>query len=549
MASSDGSGIQKRGIARKAFIIILMVYCVYAGLFILRTSFVLKGERYFSLFDDAMISMRYAKNLATGHGLVWNPGERVEGYTNPLWTIYMSAIHLLPVSESKTSLFVQVTSVLLLIANLFAVRRVASMISGSNRFVILASLILTAFYLPLNNWAIQGMEVGILAFLVTLAALFSLRMIDERKCSVKPYLVLGFSTLIRIDMSVAFLALLLFLIWAVPRNRRKHFLTGIVLLAIFVTAQTVFRKWYYGEALPNTYYLKLTGYPFFLRVFRGFYVAAKLMWSASWILFALPVVIILSRRDVKLMLLGWVFLVQVLYSIYVGGDAWETWGGSNRYICVAMPVFFLLLARSLHDVGSYLGIGAAERSKTEWLSAVVRRHPQRVGAIVVVLALLSFNAIQGPIALTEWLLLSRPFHVDRNEKMVERALLLREITTSEARLAIVWDGALGYFSGRYCISMLGKNDYKIAREPMRTYPLPGGLVAFLPGHMKWDYGYSIGELKPDIVVQFWMNQEEAVEYLQASYVRAKVGGFTFDFLENSPSVRWDKVRAMISKTG
>ncbi len=33
-----------------------------------------------------MILMRYAYNLAHGNGLVWNPGERVEGITNPLWT-------------------------------------------------------------------------------------------------------------------------------------------------------------------------------------------------------------------------------------------------------------------------------------------------------------------------------------------------------------------------------------------------------------------------------------------------------------------------------
>jgi hypothetical protein len=37
-----------------------------------------------------MISMRYAANLAAGAGLVWNPGERVEGYTNFLWTLLMA---------------------------------------------------------------------------------------------------------------------------------------------------------------------------------------------------------------------------------------------------------------------------------------------------------------------------------------------------------------------------------------------------------------------------------------------------------------------------
>jgi len=40
--------------------------------------------------DDAFISFRYADNFVQGNGLVWNPGEKVEGYTNFLWTILIS---------------------------------------------------------------------------------------------------------------------------------------------------------------------------------------------------------------------------------------------------------------------------------------------------------------------------------------------------------------------------------------------------------------------------------------------------------------------------
>ena len=37
------------------------------------------------LSDDAFISFRYAKHWSEGHGLVYNIGEWVEGYTNLLW--------------------------------------------------------------------------------------------------------------------------------------------------------------------------------------------------------------------------------------------------------------------------------------------------------------------------------------------------------------------------------------------------------------------------------------------------------------------------------
>src|SRR5207249_3174984 len=40
--------------------------------------------------DDAFITFRYAHNLLNGHGMVFNPGERVEGYTNFLWVLCSS---------------------------------------------------------------------------------------------------------------------------------------------------------------------------------------------------------------------------------------------------------------------------------------------------------------------------------------------------------------------------------------------------------------------------------------------------------------------------
>ena len=45
----------------------------------------------FEYFDDAFISFRYSRHLVDGLGLVWNPGERVEGYTNFLWVLMVAA--------------------------------------------------------------------------------------------------------------------------------------------------------------------------------------------------------------------------------------------------------------------------------------------------------------------------------------------------------------------------------------------------------------------------------------------------------------------------
>src|SRR6266550_3321989 len=54
--------------------------------------------------DDAYISYRYARNFARGLGLVYNPGERIEGYTNFLWTLLIGfgfKLHLDPEAVAK----------------------------------------------------------------------------------------------------------------------------------------------------------------------------------------------------------------------------------------------------------------------------------------------------------------------------------------------------------------------------------------------------------------------------------------------------------------
>ena len=125
------------------------LFLVYAALFIYRTSFVVAGERYSSLFDDAMISMRYARNLAHGYGLVWNPGTQpVEGYTNPAWVLYMTAVHLLPLEPSKTSLVVQITAAVMLAISLFFVREIALRVSSGSGVIALGAVAMTASYCP-----------------------------------------------------------------------------------------------------------------------------------------------------------------------------------------------------------------------------------------------------------------------------------------------------------------------------------------------------------------------------------------------------------------
>ncbi|MEN3340284.1 MAG: hypothetical protein V7647_3960 [Acidobacteriota bacterium] len=528
MNSSESSD---RRVPDLAFRAIVALFLLYAAAFIYRTSFVVAGERYFSLFDDAMISMRYARHLAHGYGLAWNPGTPpVEGYTNPAWVLYMAAIHLLPLPPSKTSLLVQATAAVLLAANLFVVREIALRVSRGSAAVALGAVAITASYLPLNSWSLQGMEVSVLVVMVSVSLNHALRSMDDGRFRASPYVLLGASTLVRPDMAVPLAGLLLYHVVTDPVRRYRHLAWGTAALVVFGGLQTAFRLWYFGQIVPNTYYLKMTGYPVGLRITRGVFVLAEFIWKFNVLLFALPFLLLVGRERRRALLL-WMAVVQMLYSVYVGGDAWEYWGGSNRYITIVMPGFFVVLSLALFQV--------AEAFATAVETAHVRR---RVFGILIVLTIMAANSIYGVRAWLEVLLVHAPLHSGpggENHREVEEALRLRTITTPDAVIAVVRAGTIPYFSDRPAIDLLGKNDAHVAREWSRVPAGRNRFIEFRPGHMKFDYEYSIEAQRPDAVVQLWHDRDTVLPYLRTFYTPIMLRG-TCIYLQNmSRRILWD----------
>jgi arabinofuranosyltransferase len=530
------------------FGVLLLAYALYAAGFIARTSAVLTPDpttpwisaekRYFVLFDDAMISMRYARNLANGDGLVWNPGgEKVEGYTNPLWVGYMALFHLPEIDVAHTSLFIQASGALLLLLNLVVVRQITRRVTGSH-YAALTAALFTACYLPLNTWSLQGTEVSVLTLAVSVAAWWGLRALDARRFTPGPYLLLGASTLVRMDMAVPFGMYAAFMALNDRRHRRQHMISAPLVLAMFMIPQTALRVWYYGEWLPNTYYLKMEGYPPVLRVLHGADVTLRVFTRLG----ALPLLALVFRHDRQVRLLAWLLVGQVLYSIYVGGDAWEWYGGANRYVSLGMPLFFVLLAVTLHAIQRWLVAATPDGGRDPL--------PVRGGLAAFGLFLLvSVNATYGPGALNEWLLFKPSLDSGANGQKVEQALGLRYFTTGEARVALAGAGIVPYFAEREYIDMLGKSDPVIARLPMDRSVIP----ELKPGHMKWDYAYSIGELQPDVVMELWAPDktlDEACVPLDCAtpidtrrYVPVWFPPAQHDFflLRDSPAIRWRRI--------
>ncbi len=448
---------------RTLFVLLLAAYALYAAAFIWRTSAYVpqssynpRGERYFVLFDDMMISMRYAKHLAEGHGLVWNVGgERVEGFTNPLWVAWMAFWHALGVlPASKISAAIQVSGALLLWLNLWAVWKLAHRVTGEAWAGVVAVLF-SAFYLPLNTWGLQGTEVSVLTLVVTLAALWTLAALEAGCFPWRVYGLLGVATWVRVDMAVPFAMLAAFLIFADRPHRRAHLLTAPSVLAAFLAPQFLLRRWYYGEWLPNTYYLKMTGYPALLRVLHGLEIAVRLLVKTGvW-----PFGVFLFRRDRRVRLLAWLWGGQMLYSVWVGGDAWEHYGGANRYVAVAMPLLFVLLGATVVAFYRVLARGGVRMAQ--------------VGSVVAVLTLLaSYNYTYGTGAWEEVLLIRPSLYAGENRNEIEQALLLSALTTPDARIAVTAAGIVPYFAERHYVDLLGKNDPHIACLPMDRQYMP-----------------------------------------------------------------------------
>jgi hypothetical protein len=514
------------------FLSIVLLYSIYAGLYIYRTSFMVGNERYFVLFDDAMISMRYAKNLAEGHGLVWNPGEDpVEGYTNPLWVVYMAIFHLLPIPASKISLSIQISGALFLIINLYFTKKVTSILT-QNKIVPYLAVLLTAFYMPLNNWGLQGMEVSVLVLMTTAALWRVLKSLGEDIFSPWPYILLAIGTLVRIDIVVPYLVIFGYLLITKPKWIRANLLWGLGLLLVFVLAQTAFRLLYYGDLLPNTYYLKMEGFPLILRVKRGLMVLSDFIIQMNWVLFLLPFLILIFKFDQNTILLTLVILGQIAYSVYVGGDAWEHQGGSNRYLSIAMPVFFILFITSLHAVIKAIASYTRLRplSDTTFVNLCT--------LIFALFSMYNFNFFlkTAPRTIETWLLKRQPIFVEANKEYLRMVQAIDLFTTPQAKLAVVSAGSIPYFSGRPSIDLLGKNDRFIAHQPNH---LPASIADIRPGHMKWDYDYSIGQLKPDVIVQLWGDSAPAEVYLQEFYTVIEVDGLQFSVRTGSPEIIWE----------
>ena len=406
------------------------------------------------LQDDAFISFRYAKNLVEGHGLVFNPGERVEGYTNFLWTLCMAIPLALGFSVETFSIALGVLGALLVVGLTW---KLSAQRTGSAVGLACVPVLMLALDAPLVLEATQGLETSFFAFFTL--AMVGTTLHEAEHPTARPYSAL-FGALAALTRPEGVLVygitqgIRLLHERRLPAVRQR---LGWGLVGSVVLGQLAFRLAYYGQPLPNTFYAKvgggaetwLRGLDYLWRFVCSHKVFVLLTNSGGLML------LIRENRALRTWMLIGTALLWEIYVVSVGGDFKVTW----RFMQPMMPLYaslvldgLLLLNRRLPTLA--LGAGA----------------------------LLLWGGLDG------WPEYERSrqearFRADVTEMRTRVGRWLGQNASPGTVLAIHSAGTIPYYAGLPTIDMWGLADPHIARREM---PNMGQGMA---GHEKSDPAY------------------------------------------------------------
>lgn len=406
--------------------------------------------------DDAFITLRYAANWLAGHGPVWNPGERVEGFTHPLWLLLVTGLGGLGLDLITAARLLGYTHLAALIAVWIP--------AGAAPLLLLP--VVTLYGLVL--WSGGGLEVtGFTLWLVVGA--WQTTVTDERiragmaasGSAAIAGLAFAAAALMRPEgTGVGLLALFWIALFRVWRT------TGAMLVA-FVTPLIVylsFRLWFYGDFLPNSARAKIDGLP----MWEQLNLAGEYLYRVrgEW----LPVSVLV-----------------VLCLLYV--RSWKGW-----LLCLLSgPVWAgLLLGGGDHMPGARLAVPAIVLCL--YASAVVVRDRSSTDHPPVWLGL-------ALIAITVWqaapLLFEEPSFDPAAVYGKTTGRALQERLPAGALVAVATAGSTPYYASQLrFVDTLGINDAVISR---RDVPLGVTRWQQVTGHRK-GFGRYVLDRRPDVII-------------------------------------------------
>lgn len=427
--------------------------------------------------DDAFISFRYARNWAEGLGPVWNAGERVDGYTNFLWTGLLAAAAKLGLPLPKTASWAGFAAGVGVLGAVIATGRrwPESLPSGMQRWLPLAAILLLVANGAFSAWAYAGLETTLFTALVVLGAYLHLREEDDTTRLPWSGLALLAAALTRPEGVLFFAVTGAFKAFGWWRAGRPSGLLRWIVgwAALFLVPFAVYFAWhwaYYDYPFPNSFYAKVgSGMAQYRRGLN--YVAEFGREYGGLLVVFVPVVLVAwpERRRQSAYLIT-LLLAWAAYVVYIGGDTLV----QRRMLVPALPFFYLLAAAGalwLFDAVQ------ARLGRTEaWFLA---------GAVSVLVLAVTLH----PSSTAVWLR-------SENRAMTDRELIgrwLRANVPEDYTIALSTAGAIPYYSRLPAIDVLGINDRHIAHADIDV----GSGAA---GHEKFDSDYVL-ERAPELIIQ------------------------------------------------
>jgi arabinofuranosyltransferase len=413
------------------------------------------------LQDDAFIVFRYADHFAHGQGLVYNYGERVEGYSCFLYTVLVAlgmrlGLGPVPVAHS--------IGLAAFAGSLLVTLRLATRLSGSRRLGLGAMALLGLNY-TFSAFATGGLETQLNALLALgflgLGADLLMGAAPNAKRLAACSLLGALAVLTRPDAVVLILPMGLVLLGD-ARVRPSRAAPGagraLALLlpgAVVLGAWLVWKHGYYGALLPNTFYAKVAAPPMFT---RGAYYAYRFVtsyWLEAPLLFAaLRWRDVLARGGRAAAVLAATLALWTAYVVAVGGDFMEF-----RFFVAGIPILAWLLAETVVVLQRQAGLGAA-----------------LAGLIVV--GSLQHALVYNRMTHTDWIESVRRLEshlVSEDQNWIGIGKTLREAFGADSDLVIATTaaGAIPYYSRARTVDMLGLTDPWIARHGALRYSRPG----------------------------------------------------------------------------
>lgn len=367
-------------------------------------------------YEDAFITFRYAENLASGNGFVYNLGEKVLGTTAPLFVMILALLRFLGISCIAGSMTVNLLSEGVTTIVIYKILKENS----SGRAALIGPL-LYAFSPSNISWAISGMET---AFYTAILSLAFYNLLKENYRNSLLFACIAF--VVRIDgigaLGIISLAVLL--------NARKINFRIFIFPLLIVLVWELFSYLYFGSIVPNSIPAKLALYAKqspgaaqnLKLILAKFIIKGKYLSSICSALFLLGAYVAIRSNRKFIPMILWFFAYYaalILSKVHIHG--WY-------YI----PPLFVYI--------TYGGLGIA------YICAKLKRKIAErilVPVTVMVLVIASAYPIYSKI---NQMILEREFETSVR---IPLGIFIKNHTPPDSRIYLEPIGIIGYYSQRY----------------------------------------------------------------------------------------------------